>query len=120
MQGIQISVTLISVFMIGCGQILFKLAARDTVAAGFTWETAFSLLSPAMFAALAVSMLATALWVWVLRSASLSLVYPLYALTFVVVPLLEWLFSGTRLTLHGAAGAVAIVAGVWMMTRGAG
>jgi len=119
MQGIQIAMTLASVFMIGCGQILFKLAAREAAFTGFTWETAASWLSPAMLAALAVSTLATILWVWVLRSASLAVVYPLYALTFVVVPLLEWLLAGTRLTPQGAAGAAAIVAGVWMMARGA-
>lgn len=119
MQGMQVAMTLISVVLIGCGQILFKLAARDTVSGGLAWETVASWLSPAMIAALAVSTLATGLWVWVLRSASLSLVYPLYALTFVVVPLLDWLLSGTRLTPQGAAGAAAIVAGVWMMARGA-
>ena len=115
----QIGMTLASVFMIGCGQILFKLAARDATFAGINWATAVSWLSPAMLAALAVSTLATVLWVWVLRSASLSLVYPLYALTFVVVPALEWLLDGTPMTGQSAAGAAAIVGGVWMMARGA-
>jgi drug/metabolite transporter (DMT)-like permease len=68
-----------------------------------------------MIAALTISTIATALWVWVLRSASLSVVYPLYALTFVLVPLLEWLLFNTRLTAQHGLGATAIVLGVWLM-----
>jgi drug/metabolite transporter (DMT)-like permease len=113
--GDQIGLTLASVFMIGCGQILFKLAARDATFDGFNWPTVASWLSPAMIAALAVSTIATALWVWVLRSASLSVVYPLYALTFVLVPLLEWLVFNTGLTARHGLGATAIVFGVWLM-----
>ncbi len=105
--------------MIGCGQILFKFAARDATFAGFNWQTVASWLSPAMLAALAVSTLATGLWVWVLRSASLAVVYPLYALTFVIVPLLEWLIAGSPMTPRGAIRAAAIVAGVWMMAGAA-
>ena len=74
--------------MVGCGQILFKLAARDATFDGFNWRMVASWLTPAMISALAVSTLATVLWVWVLRSASLAVAYPIYALTFVLVPLL--------------------------------
>lgn len=115
MQALEIALTLSSVVMIGCSQILFKFAARDATIAGFNWQTIASWLTPTMLAALLVSTLATGLWVWVLRSASLSVVYPLYALTFVIVPLLEWLIAGTPMTPRSAVGAAAIVAGVWMM-----
>jgi drug/metabolite transporter (DMT)-like permease len=111
----EIGLTLASVFMIGCGQILFKLAARDATYDGLSWPTVASWLSPAMIAALAISTIATALWVWVLRSASLSVVYPLYALTFVLVPLLEWLLFDTGFTVRHGLGAAAIVLGVWLM-----
>ena len=119
MQALEIALTLASVVMIGCGQILFKFAARDTTFAGFNWPTIASWLTPAMLAALIVSTLATGLWVWVLRSANLALVYPLYALTFVIVPLLDWLIAGTPMTPRGAMGAAAIIAGVWLMAGAA-
>ena len=115
MLGMQIGLTLLSVVMIGCGQILFQAAARDGVLAGFNWPALVSWLSPSMIAALAVSVVATALWVWVLRSASLAVVYPLYALTFVLVPVLDWLVYGTALTPQHGIGAAAIVLGVWLM-----
>ena len=119
MRGLEIALTLTSVVLIGFGQILFQLAARDATFAGFTWNTVASWLTPAMLAALAISTLATGLWVWVLRTASLAVVYPLYALTFIVVPLLEWLLTGTAMTPRSVVGAAAIVAGVWMMAGAA-
>jgi uncharacterized membrane protein len=115
MNGTEIVLTLISVFLIGWGQILFKLAAQNVAFTGFTWQTVALWLTPALVSALVVSTLATGLWVWVLRSANLSVVYPLYALTFVLVPALEWLVFGTALTMRHATGAAVIVVGVWLM-----
>ena len=109
--------TFASVFMVSCGQILFKLAARDARFDGMTWRMAASWLTPAMISALAISMLATVLWVWVLRSASLSVAYPLYALTFVLVPLMERFLFDTVFTPQQGLGAAAIVFGVWLMAR---
>jgi drug/metabolite transporter (DMT)-like permease len=116
MRSLEIGLTLASVLLVGCGQILFKLAARDAAFAGFSLRTVALWTTPAMLAALLVSTLATAMWVWVLRSASLSTVYPLYALTFVVVPVLDWALFGSSLTARQGAGAAAIIAGVWLMT----
>jgi drug/metabolite transporter (DMT)-like permease len=119
MRATEAAMTLGSVALIGSGQILFKLAARDVALAGFTWKSVASWASPAMVGALAVSTLATALWIWVLRSASLGLVYPLYALTFVLVPVLDAICFGATLTPRHWLGAAAIVGGVWLMS-GAG
>lgn len=115
MSWLLIASTLASVLMVGCGQVLFKLAARDATFDGLNWRTVASWLTPAMISALAISTLATVLWVWVLRSASLSVAYPLYALTFVLVPLLERLLYDTAFTSQQGVGAAAIVLGVWLM-----
>jgi drug/metabolite transporter (DMT)-like permease len=55
----------------------------------------------------------------VLRTAALSVVYPLYALAFVLVPLLGWMLFGEPMTARHWFGAVLIVGGVWLMTGGA-
>jgi drug/metabolite transporter (DMT)-like permease len=115
MRGNEILLTLTSVLLIASGQIFFKFAARDAGFEGFNWRTAAMWLTPAMLAALLVSTFATGIWVWVLRSASLSVVYPLYALTFVLVPLFDWALFGDGLALRQWAGAATIVAGVWLM-----
>jgi len=112
--------TLASVAMVGAAQILFKLAARDATLDSVSWHTAASWLTASMIAALAVSTLATVIWVWVLRSATLSIVYPFYALTFVAVPLLDWALFGTMLSTRYWAGAAAVVGGVWLMSGGSG
>jgi drug/metabolite transporter (DMT)-like permease len=108
--------TLVSVLLIGCGQILFKVAARDALFASFDWPTFVSWLTPAMIGALVVSTAATVLWVWVLQSATLSIVYPLYALTFVIVPVLDSMLFGSVMTARHWGGAAAIVGGVWLMS----
>jgi drug/metabolite transporter (DMT)-like permease len=107
--------TLASVTLIACGQILFKLAARHAAFEGFNWRTVGLWLTPAMLSALLVSVVATGIWVWVLRSANLSIVYPLYALTFALVPLFDWMLFGNALAPRQWAGAVTIIAGVWLM-----
>ena len=115
MRGNEIGLTLVSVVLIASSQILFKLAARNAAFEGFNLRTLWLWTTPAMLAALLVSTVATALWVWVLRSATLSMVYPLYALTFVLVPIMDWGLFGTVLALRHWAGAATIVAGVWLI-----
>jgi drug/metabolite transporter (DMT)-like permease len=115
MRSTDILLTLACVFLIGCGQILFKLAAREVAVDGFTLRSVTSWLSPPMLAALVIYAIATLLWVWVLKSASLSLAYPLYALAFVLVPLLGWLLFGEPMTARHWLGAACIVVGVWLM-----
>jgi len=119
MRSTEVLLTLACVFMIGCGQILFKLAARDVTLDGINLRSLLSWLSPAMLAALCIYAVATLLWVWVLRTASLSVVYPLYALAFVLVPLLGWMLFGEPMTARHWFGAALIVGGVWLMTGGA-
>jgi len=119
MRSTEVLLTLACVFMIGCGQILFKLAARDVTLDGINLRSLLSWLSPAMVAALCIYAVATLLWVWVLRTASLSVVYPLYALAFVLVPLLGWMLFGEPMTARHWFGAALIVGGVWLMTGGA-
>src|SRR5262245_43111210 len=116
MRGAELAFTLLSVSLIGCGQILFKIAARDASFAGFDWPTFASWLTPAMIGALLVSTVATGLWIWVLQYASLSVAYPIYALTFVVVPLLDSALFGTDVSFRQWIGAATIVGGVWLMS----
>ena len=42
MRSTEVLLTLICVFMIGCGQILFKLAARDVAVDGFNLRSLLS------------------------------------------------------------------------------
>ena len=113
---IDVALTLASVALVAIAQILFELAARRVRFEGWAWETVASWATLPMALALLVSAAGAGLWVWALRSARLSVVYPLYALTFVMVPLLDRALFATPLSLRYWTGAAIIVGGVWVMT----
>ena len=56
--------------------------------------------------------MATVLWVYVLRTVPLSAAYALFALAFVIVPLLAHFVLGEPLTANVLVGGVVIVAGI--------
>ena len=102
---------------IAIGQILFRVAAQRIDAqrwvatlVGNAW----------LWSALVVYGLATVLWVHVLRTAPLGRVYPLFALAFVVVPVLERLVLGAPLRRQSLLGGALIVIGVAVSVRGLG
>ncbi len=116
MRASEFALTFASVALIGCGQILFKVAARTADFSGLRWAVVASWLSAPMVAALLLSTVATVLWIAVLRTASLGLAYPLYALGFVLVPVLDATLFGSAFTLRHGLGAATIVGGVWLMS----
>jgi acetyltransferase-like isoleucine patch superfamily enzyme/multidrug transporter EmrE-like cation transporter len=102
---------------IAFGQILFKLSAAH--AAGKALWPAVEAVStqPVFFGAVAVYVVGTAAWLWILSRYSLTVAYPFAACALVAVPLLEELFFGTRLGGSYWAGLGLIVAGVILVTR---
>jgi drug/metabolite transporter (DMT)-like permease len=109
--------TLLCVVLIAVGQLLFKSAAGQWRVEGWSWATLRSLLSPALLLALALYGLTTVLWVFVLRSAPLSIAYPLYALVFLLVPILEHFVFGETLTWNSLVGGAVIMLGVMIAIR---
>jgi drug/metabolite transporter (DMT)-like permease len=95
--------------MVSCGQLLFKLTAS-------MWEKEGTAVSPMLFvvafSSLAIYASATLLWIFLLRQAPLSRLYPYMALSFVFVALASKLFYGEELSMGMVAGLSMIVAGV--------
>jgi undecaprenyl phosphate-alpha-L-ara4N flippase subunit ArnE len=100
------------VVLIGLGQILFKSAASQLRLDGGAWIALRSAASLPFVAALATYALATVLWMWALQSTPLSVAFPVYALTFVIVPILAHAFLGEAVGWRTFAGAAVIIAGV--------
>lgn len=103
------ALALLSMLLISIGQILFKQAALQAQA-----RDGFIASAPALWiaAGLAVYVLATALWIWLLRAAPLSAIYPIMAIAYVLVPILShWLF-GEHFGWRYLAGTALILAGV--------
>ncbi len=110
-QAVALLLTFVCVLMIGCGQILFKMAAnRGAQLAG----TGFieSWLTWPLLVALGVYGLATLLWVWILRYITLNTAYPVYALAFLVIPALAHFFLGEPMTWRHFVGGGLIIIGV--------
>lgn len=108
----SILLTLGCVALIAIGQLLFKAAAAQWRVDGISWATLRGFLSPLMLVALAVYAFATLLWVYVLRTVPLSTAYAMFALAFVVVPLLAHVALGEPLSINAIVGGAIIVLGV--------
>lgn len=104
--------TVLCVLMIAIGQLMFKTAASQWKFDGLTWTSAVNFLSPLMIAALALYGIATVLWVYVLRTVPLSAAYAVFALAFVLVPLLAHFALDEPLSPKVLIGGVIIVVGI--------
>lgn len=95
------------------GQIIIKARAVSHAAnregSGFLLSM---FLDPWVLSGLMAALLASATWMMAVRSAELSLVYPIMALTFILVPVLAVLIFGERLTGIQMTGLFLIVVGV--------
>ncbi len=105
-------ILIISVVMtISVGQLLFKrTASMLNTATNGLW----ALFNPYLITAFAIYGLATLAWVYILRQVPLSLAYPLFALSFLFVPLLSTILFREPFTLKMLAGSAAIVFGVYL------
>lgn len=89
------------------GQLLFKAAAHlFSAASKVTWQGAAVLVG-----ALVLYAASTLLWIWVLTRVDLSRVYPLMALSFILVPVGNTLIYRTPLAPQAVAGALVVLAG---------
>ncbi len=104
---------LIMPILISSGQILFKIASKDV--AGFNVETLMKLSVNGYFIlAVIIYGLATIVWVYVLKHFPLNKAYLFMGLSFVLVPLMGYIFLKEPLSFRYLAGAACIVFGIWL------
>lgn len=115
MRPTELAFSLASMLGVSIGQILFRLSAERIDNARWA-ATTFG--NPWLLLALVVYGAATVLWLHVLRTAPLARVYPLFALAFIVVPLLESLLLDEALRAQVLIGGAVIVVGVAIAVRG--
>jgi len=102
-------IALICVFGIAAGQILFKLSATEFNRTGSLLGSGTLIY---FIIALALYGITTIGWVWVLQKIELGKVYPLMALSFVIVPLASHLLLGERFQTQYFIGVAIIVIGI--------
>lgn len=104
---------LLSVGMICCGQLLFKVV-------GLRLQSGLSVLDPKTLGFTALSFLiyasATILWIYVLRTVPLTKAYPFMALSFVLVPLFSVILFSESVRSQYLIGTALIVVGVIITT----
>lgn len=106
--------TLISVAGVAFGQVLFK-AASSRIDSGNLLGSL--MLNLPLFFALLIYALATLTWIFALRAAPLSRLYPFFALSFIAVPLLEAFILKTELRASSILGGLIIAMGVWVAVK---
>ena len=105
---------LATIAVLAGGQVLFKLSAN-----GLQLGDPRTFLSFPLVAALGIYGVATLMWLVVLTRLPLSVAFPFYGLTFLLVPLLAWLFLGEPLRIQTLVGGVVIIIGVAICAKGA-
>ena len=105
----QLILIVLTVLAISTGQIFFKLAANQM---HDYREALRSLVCGWLLISLVVYAIATALWVYTLRSVPLKIAYPFAALAFVFVPVLAHYILGEVIGMRTFAGALFILLGI--------
>lgn len=94
------------------GQIIIKARASLHATGNAGWFLAAMFLDPWVISGLAAALAASATWMMAVRSADLSIIYPIMALTFVIVPVLAVFVFGDSLRGIQIVGLLLIVVGV--------
>lgn len=102
------------VVSIAIGQLLFKLTANSLAQAGTIFNGKTFLL---FIAAIALYGFTTLLWIYVLQKGSLGKIYPIMALSFVIVPILSYVVLGERFNSQYAIGVVFLISGIIISIR---
>lgn len=102
-------------FMLGIGQLFFKIAAERLVI-GRGWSAfVWSMVGWPMASVLLLYAIATVLWVYLLHGLPLSRAYPFIALVFAFVPLLSWFVFHEALDLRYGLGLALTLAGLYLI-----
>ena len=113
----HVVLTIVCIFGISVGQILFKTASGSSASSGILGMVAELMLNGYFLLALALYGSMTVLWVWILKSAPLTVAYPFYALSFIFVPTMSYLFLSEPITLKMVLGSLLIVGGIIVISQ---
>lgn len=108
-----IGMILVTLTMLACGQVLFKM-----VSAQLSFQRPLSFLSGTLLLALFVYGAATLLWLAVLARVPLSLAFPFYGLSFLLIPAFSWWLLHEPIRPQTWIGGAVILVGVVIASWG--
>lgn len=109
---------LLNITMLTAGQTLWKIGLERV---GFSLSTSGIIkmfLNPFIFSGLAIYLLATVLWFYILSKAELSVAYPMQSLCYVFAAVVGLVFFKENVSLIRWAGLFLISAGAFLVSRG--
>ncbi|MGL5242009.1 MAG: EamA family transporter [Kluyvera ascorbata] len=116
MSALMYLILLFCVFGLAVGNLLLKKTASTIQVIP---QDIFSLVfNPWFYYAVIVYGGSTLLWVMILRKIPLGLAYPMFALGFIIVPILDYFIFKEPLRVTTLIGGVVIIFGVMIATRG--
>lgn len=102
---------------LSAGQILFKLSSQKLGASKTIFDVNFL---GVLGSAMALYAIVSVAWVAILQNAQLNKLYPIMALSFVVVPLASAYFFNEKLSLQYGIGVVVIIVGIMIAVSAPG
>lgn len=108
-----IAMILVTLAMLACGQVLFKQASAQ-----LSFARPASFLSGTLILALFVYGAATLLWLAVLARVPLSLAFPFYGLSFLLIPAFAWWLLHEPIRPQTWIGGAVILVGVVISSWG--
>jgi drug/metabolite transporter (DMT)-like permease len=107
-----------TVLLASCGHLLIKLGLMSVhggATAGLAGKIALYLTQPAVVAGLAIYGLGTLIWIYAVSQRSISFLYPLTALNYVIVTLGGWYWFEETIRPGRWLGIAVVVAGVALL-----
>jgi drug/metabolite transporter (DMT)-like permease len=101
-----------TIAMLAVGQVLFKYAA-----ATLNFGDVRSFVTVPLFCALTIYGVAPLAWLGVLTRVPLSVAFPFYGLSFILVPVLSALILGEKLRMSTLVGGVIIMVGIVVSSK---
>ena len=111
----QYILSVICVFLICVGQILFKYASIYTEIDNHFLNIKSVLL---IFLAFIIYGASSLLWVYILKGSELSKVYPMMALAFIIVPVISYFLFQETFSLRYLLGTSLVIVGIILTTGG--
>lgn len=106
---------LLTAFSMACGQILFKLGAKNWNGNSILqWIWSF-ITNPFLVTAIFLYATTIIIWIYVLKTLPLSIAYPITALSYVIVPAISYYFLQEKINLYTLTGSLLIIFGVAIM-----
>lgn len=104
---------IICVVGIAIGQILFKISSISMATSG-------NILTPKVLIPLSVAVflygVTTIGWIWILKYIELGKIYPIMALSFVIVPIGAYFIFNERFNIQYGIGILLIISGIIIST----